>query len=346
MAYSKEEAIAGLAASQAVTLAHKAEKYKDWINGNEIVNIEPKEFDWLVQSLFQRTGLVVLYGLEDLGKSTLLRQFVLCLTSGKPWVGFAVNPKYGKALFISTEDDKEAMQVTMPKQAEAIGYDKNISKNIFFLFKSFQIIEEIKTILAEAKKNDTGFDAIVIDCFGDVFNLNSSQQNQVRVWLSEFYDVSRKYEILIVWNHHSKKNTENKVPNKRNASGAGITAKSRAAIELRKDPSEDHIRHFCITKGNYIPDEMKQQSIALDFRNDCFTVLEDKSLPFESIKIIVEERLERYRKWYDFMHTDGVKTKTQEQAAEEFSVTQRTIGRGIKVWKEELKSKKESDNKK
>ena len=311
----------------------KPVKFKKWIPAFKMASSKQTSFNWLVDGLFPRTGLAVVYGSPDTGKSTLLRQLCLCVVASNHWIGFKTFPQHKRTAYISTEDDKESLNVMLPKQVEAMGYDKVHSHNVHFLFQAGDVLKELTTLLETGHK----FDLIVIDCFSDIFTLNNSQANQVRVFLSNFHDLVREYETLIIFNHHSKKETENKIPHKNNVSGVGIVSKSRIAIEFRKDPLESHKRHLCVVKGNYLKDDMKVDSFCLDFSSGFhFKFLKDDGKPFESLVLEPEEREIIDENIYNY-----VEAHSQKEAEVYFEKSQPTISRACKRHKETLLRRKE-----
>ena len=321
--------------SKTIEAAKKNElvTFDKWVPAYKMANSKEKEFNWLVDGLFPRTGLAVIYGSPDTGKSTLLRQLCLCVVASKKWTKFKTKPQHKRTAYISTEDDKESLNVMLPKQVEAMDYDKVHSHNVHFLFQAGDVLKELTTLLETGHK----FDLIVIDCFSDIFTLNNSQANQVRVFLSNFHDLVREYETLIIFNHHSKKETENKIPHKNNVSGVGIVSKSRIAIEFRKDPLESHKRHLCVVKGNYLKDDMKVDSFCLDFSSGFhFKFLKDDGKPFESLVLEPEEREIIDENIYNY-----VEAHSQKEAEVYFEKSQPTISRACKRHKETLLRRKE-----
>ena len=319
---------------------NKLVTFDKWVPAYKMANSKQTKFNWLVDGLFPRTGLAVVYGSPDTGKSTLLRQLCLCVVASNDWIGKETKPEHKRAAYISTEDDKESLNVMLPKQVKAMKknmqYDKVHSHNVHFLFQAGDVLKELTTLLETGHK----FDLIVIDCFSDIFTLNNSQANQVRVFLSNFHDLARTYETLIIFNHHSKKETENKIPHKNNVSGVGIVSKSRIAIEFRKDPLESHKRHLCVVKGNYLKDDMKEDSFCLDFSSGFhFKFLKDDGKPFESLVLEPEERENIDENIYNWVEVD--KKGTQEEAALHFEKSQPTIHRAIKRHKDVLLKRKQ-----
>ena len=147
----------------------------------------------------------------------------------------------------------------------------------------------------------------------------------MRVFLSNFHDLVRQYETLIIFNHHSKKEIEHKAPNKNNVSGVGLVSKSRLAIEFRKDPHDLNKRHLCIVKGNYLKDDKKVTSTCLDFKSGYhFEKLENQGVEFESLAISPDEKIIADENMYK-----AAQDSTQKEVAEKYGVDQATVSRAI-----------------
>jgi|TARA_B110000495_G_C22962262_1_gene564125 archaellum biogenesis ATPase FlaH len=336
---SREQAVQELLGSQTAATLETTD-YKSWHKASEMINSPKTSFDWLVDGLLPKTGLVVFYGAPDSGKSTALRQLCLSIVAKTNWLGFKTNGTNLRAAFISTEDDKDALDVILKEQVNAMGYDKVHGDKLYFLFQAGDVLKELTTLLETSIANDDSWDIIIIDCFSDIFTLQANAANQVRVFLSSFHDLARTYETLIIFNHHSKKEAETRIPHKNNASGVGLVAKARVAIEFRKDPLEDYKRHLCVVKGNYLEDKMKVESFCLDFSSGFhFKIMPDDGKPFESLVLEPEERENIDENIYNYVEIK--KTGTQEEAAEYFEKSQSTISRAVTRHKDVLLKRKE-----
>lgn len=306
--------------------AKTAPKFDKWDSAYDMAISEETSIPWVVTDLLPRTGIAVVYGSPDTGKSTLLRQLCLSVVAGEKWAGFKTNPTHKRAAYISTEDDIDSLNFIIKKQINAMGYDKAHCKNVYFLFQAGDVLEELTKLLVKATENDTPFDLIIIDCWSDIFNLNNSQANQVRVFLANFHDLARTYKTLIIFNHHSKKEIEHKAPHKNNVSGVGLVSKARLAIEFRNDPLDQHKRHLCVVKGNYLKDSMKVSSTCLSFKSGFhFDKLDKEGVEFESLAISADEKIIADENMYI-----DAKASTQDATAEKYGVDQSTVSRAIK----------------
>ena len=83
--------------------------------------------------------------------------------------------------------------------------------------------------------------------------------NEIRSYLEDYSNLAKKYKCLVIFLHHTGKNTENKPPSKNNLLGIqGFEAKMRVVIELRKDRHEPKLRHLCNLNTNSFPIKIKK----------------------------------------------------------------------------------------
>ena len=82
----------------------------------ELLSQEKTTIDTLVEPLLPSCGLAALIGSSDSGKSCLLRQLSASVVSGKDFLAWKTNPKHRKVLYVSTEDDREAVSFLVQKQ--------------------------------------------------------------------------------------------------------------------------------------------------------------------------------------------------------------------------------------
>ena len=150
---SREQAVQELLGSQTAATLETTD-YKSWHKASEMINSPKTSFDWLVDGLLPKTGLVVFYGAPDSGKSTALRQLCLSIVAKTNWLGFKTNGTNLRAAFISTEDDKDALDVILKKQVNAMGFDKVHGDKLYFLFQAGDVLKELTTLLETSIAND------------------------------------------------------------------------------------------------------------------------------------------------------------------------------------------------
>jgi len=237
------------------------------VRGDELLSMEGESLPYLVEPILPRSGLVGFGGSSDTGKSTFLKQLATAIVRGNDeFLGFPINSTHKSVIYVSTEDDKDGV-LTVLKRQKKKGSRKNPMHGLRFLFNSEKIYGQIK---AELKKESA--DLVIIDAFSDIAQGDLNQSSVVRPFMERFSNLSKKHQCLFIFLHHTSKKAEGTVPKKGNLLGSqGFEAKCRLVMLLVRDPGEDHIRHLCLVKGNYLSDEYKSQSYAMDFNPDDLT---------------------------------------------------------------------------
>jgi len=235
------------------------------ISGAQIVKEGATQMDWLIKDLIPRTGMGAVAGGSDLGKSALLRQLgIVVTTNSNDFLGFEMNPVHNSAIIVTTEDDRPAVSYLLKRQTH--GIDSESLENIRFVFEYENLLDELNAMLI-----NNPADIVILDCFADVYGGDLKDTQKIRTFLSPFQQLSANHSCFIMFLHHTGKRTENFEPSKNNLlSGQGLEAKLRLVMELRADPMNVDHRHLCIVKGNYLPGRMKRESFVLHFNEQTF----------------------------------------------------------------------------
>lgn len=289
------------------------------MTGEQLLNMNLEDVPFLIDPIFHKAGLVCLGGSSDTGKSTLLRQLAIAISTGKEeFLGFKLNTTHKSTIFVSTEDLARETRSSLKKQTE--NFKPEDLKDIVFLFESENLISKL-TKLLEKKPAD----AVIIDCFSDVFNGEIRDVQSVRRFLQRFQNLALKFDCLLLFLHHTGKRTEELIPSKNNLLGSqGLEAKMRMVMELRTDQNDPLKKHLCIVKGNYIPSSLKQESYVLHFEEDQLLFTNTgEHVPFEFLvkKGDESELREKYKKIIK-MKDEG---ETYAVIAKKFGVTKSTI---------------------
>ncbi len=276
------------------------------VTADEILRMEGDTLPNLVDPLFPKQGLVGFAGSSDTGKSTFLKQLAVAITRNEAeFLGFPLHVKHRSVIYVSTEDDIHAVKTVLKKQKKK-GSRSSAVKGLRFLFNSEKIYQQVK---AELKRQPA--DAVIIDAFSDIAPGDLNQSNVVRPFLDKFSNLSKEHECLMVFLHHTSKKTEGTVPKKGNLLGSqGFEAKCRLVALLVRDPNEEGIRHLCLVKGNYLPDELKTKSYALSFK-------EDLTFEYTGERIDIEELSSS---------EDQYKKKKEKEAKKKEAIVLRNIG--------------------
>jgi len=249
--------------------------------GDELVNNNIKEIPTLIHPIFPKVGVIAVAGSSDTGKSSLLRQLAMEIVSGKEtFLGFSIRAKHQSVLYISTEDDHNALSCTMKMQntdkADGLAF-----KGIRFIFDTTSILPKVES---ELKREPV--DLIIVDAFSDLYGRDMNRANEVRTYIQSYSNLAIEHQCLVIFLHHTGKKTEDNPPSKNNMLGSqGFEAKMRVVVELRKDlhdPSGVR-RHFCIVKGNYLAESYKNRSYVLNFSQNLTFTPTDERVAFEDL---------------------------------------------------------------
>lgn len=269
------------------------QEYNGEITGEALLNMEVEEEPFLVEQLFQKSGLSCLAGSSDTGKSSLLRQLSISIVTGKTeFIGFGIYPKHKSVIYVSTEDMAKDTQSLLRKQVSNV--ESSDIKNLRFIFDSDNLLSRLDHNI---EKNPT--DLVILDCFSDVFDHDLKDTHHLRSFLKPYQKLAVKYDCLFIFLHHTGKRTENLQPSKNNLlAGQGLEAKMRLVIELRADTVNPYLRHFCIVKGNYLGSDRKNESYELQFdENTLLFTNTGERTPFEFLS--KGDNMEEDRNKYD-----------------------------------------------
>lgn len=255
-----------------------AEIMKFIVPASRILKEKKPNIPYLVDTLFQQTGVVSIVGSSDTGKSSFLRQLATSIVHGDTdFLGFKINAKHKRVIYVSTEDDGINMAHLLALQ-NVNNIPAETYHGLGFIFDSDDHLKKIERTLKKFPA-----DCVIIDAFADLFEGDMNQTNKVRSYLNKFAVLSVKYKCLFIFLHHTGKRTEYLEPSKNNTIGSqGFESKMRLMIELRKDFSDPTIRHMCIVKGNYLPEEFKDSSYVLKFENMRFSN-QNRRVPFDQL---------------------------------------------------------------
>lgn len=238
---------------------------RNMMTAKELLDLEVREIPMLIKGLIQKKGLVGITGSSDVGKSCFLRQLALAIAKGDShFLGFEVDARSNKVLYVSTEDLMEDLAFLIRKQLGDPEEVDDCYENLHFITYSHNLLTRLKEMLEEIQP-----DLVVIDCFTDLFSGDMNMASSMRPFLEDYKNLAQKYHTLFVMLNHVGKRTESNQPSKHNSLGSqSFEAKMRMLGELRKDNNDPTKRHLCIVKGNYLPEEAKTRSYVLKMNEE------------------------------------------------------------------------------
>lgn len=286
MTYTEEIAAARLA-RQSMNGHDKKKKiepeFDKPLNAAELLLRKVETLPKLIDPIFPKVGVVCLAGASDSGKSAMLRQLCLhVVTNEERFLGFPVIAEHRKAIYVSTEDDSNAVSFLLNLQNKARHYSPDQVEGLRYIFQSENLVENLTGLL-----NESPVDLVIIDCLTDLFGGKGSlnESTQVRAFIQPFSELADRYQCLFIFLHHTGKRSEDFEPNKKNLLGSqGIEAKMRLVVELRQDPDDPSMRHLCIVKGNYLPREYKSESFQLRFDDNMLFHNTGNRKPYDQLQ--------------------------------------------------------------
>lgn len=306
----------------------EAEKPSKWFTGEELLNHKIENLPCLVEPILQKVGLACIAGSSDTGKSSFLRQLCYSVASGAHYfLNFRLNAQHHSAIYVSTEDDKLALNTMLNKQNNDWKSKGEELNRLHFLCDTTNLLQEL-----DAKLEQEPADIVCIDAFTDLFGGELNKSNQVRCFLNGYSQLAQKHQCLVMFLHHCGKRTEEeKTPSKHNLLGSqAFEAKMRLVLELRSDNYNPNLKHLCIVKGNYLPSSYKNDSFDLWFsENMTFSDTQGRT-PFEQLVKMPVEGAAKEDAMREKMATAKRLQKqglNQQQIAKAMNVNKSTVSR-------------------
>lgn len=263
------------------------------VSGETLINTKIDSIPCVIEPLFQKVGLACIAGSSDAGKSSFLRNLCMNIVAGKEdFLGFGINAVHKRAIYVSSEDDEHAINYLINKQNKDMQIESTKLRDLVFVFDTENLLEKLERMITERP-----VDIVCIDAFGDLYGGGMNDNNQVRRFLNDYSQLAQKHQCLVLFLHHCGKRTENSAPSKNNLLGSqGFEAKMRIVMELRNDRVEAGMRHLCILKGNYLPQNAKNESFKLRFTENMVYENTGDRIPFENLKHTDDTEKEKYAK--------------------------------------------------
>jgi RecA-family ATPase len=287
----------------------------------ELLNRKVEEIPCLLEPIIPKVGVCAIAGSSDTGKSSFLRQFAIYTVLGiEQFVGFKLNSIHRRAIYVSTEDDDNAISFLLNKANLTLNRTPDQYQGLQFIFETENLLEKLHSILESQK-----VDVIIIDCFTDLYGKSMNDTNQVRTFLNDYSQLAQLHKCVIIFLHHTGKRTDELAPSKHNLLGSqGFEAKMRLVIELKTDPFEADKRHLCIVKGNYLAKDYKTESFVLRFDENLLFTHSGERKPFGELTDNKPEAKNQVKA----LHAEG---KTQADIAKRLGLSQSTISRYLKT---------------
>lgn len=319
----------------------------DSYSGLNLFKMDYEKLPTLIDPIFPQVGLVSLIGSSDTGKSTFLRQLALSIVLGlNDFIGYKINSRTRNVIFVSTEDDPASTSVSIKKPLQKLLKDHQVDdsalNHLKFIFDVDLEKDSSKNLFKVLNKDlsEVGADLIIIDAFTDVFSGDINSSTKVREFLSQFSKITKKHNCLVLFLHHTGKNTSKYSASKNNALGSqAFEAKMRVMLELKHYPNDEYKRTVTITKGNYISTEIKKDCKVLDFNEDNLLFsFSGKTIPVSAISTFskVNSKKDKIMPLVAKYHKEGKSVRKIEELLKNqgFRIGKSTVANYIKETKE------------
>jgi len=265
----REEITDSLLAIKATEVANAMPCDSDlFISATKLMEMKNTEIPKLYDPIIPKGAIGILAGSSDTGKSMILRQLAICVTTGRDFLGFPFRGIHKAVIYAASEDNQEAVAFFLKQSNKHYNDPANNWQNLSFTFITDNIVENLDNRLSMHP-----CDLIIVDSLQDFFDgKDTSDSTQIRTFLNKFDALAKKYGCTIIFLHHISKGEEDNAPTKKALVGSqAIEAKARFVILLVSDRKDDSIRHFCLVKQNYLGSEYKRNSIDLKLDSETFT---------------------------------------------------------------------------
>jgi RecA-family ATPase len=252
-------------------------QYNKIVTAQEMISNKIEEIPMLWGYLLPKTGISLLSGHSDTGKSTLVRQLCSSIVTGeKEFLSYELHPEFGSVIYVSTEDDYSSLSARFKKENHSNTGTQGL-ENFKFIF---DYSDDNVSALIDEELTKMPADCVVIDALGDVITTDPNNIVNVRKFYSGFKRLSDKHGCLILFVHHNRKSSIDNNQSKSDVSGSqAIEAKPRAVLMLNNIRGEANMKELRVVKANYIPESYKNYPIFIDVdENGTFRISSSKHM--------------------------------------------------------------------
>ena len=214
------------------------EEWKDYVEDAidqlpEIINYAsleelPPLSPELIAGVLRKGHKMLISGASKAGKSFLLIELALCITSGKKWLGFDCTP--GKVLYINLEVDGASFLHRVDSVRQEMGLE-SVSQNldIWNLRGENAVIDKLAPRLIR-RATGKDYDAIIFD---PLYKINQGDENSAAE-MGKFFNqldyICAKLKTSIICCHHHSKGSQGGKFSMDRASGSGVFARDPDAL--------------------------------------------------------------------------------------------------------------------
>lgn len=157
------------------------------ITGKQLLQMKVIEMPWLLEPFFPQTGISILAGSSDAGKSTFARQLCIGIVlKEKEVFGFKLNSIHHSVIYVSYEDDRNAIALFLNLQNIKKAKEEEF-EGLRFMFETHKLLKKLDAELTRKKA-----DLVIIDTLSDNFNGTDFHSSpSVKKYFKRFKNITR-----------------------------------------------------------------------------------------------------------------------------------------------------------
>ncbi len=250
------------------------------INIGVINNMDVKN-NFILEPYIPKQSIVLFDGLGETGKSLLAMQLGLCLTTGKPFLGFEVKESQ-KILYFTAEETNDNFNDRLKKLAKGLNIKENDLINFAWLSiysqnfqcSTYRLLHTIKggvekTEFYEYLVNIIAHfnpSLIVLDSLVNFYGLDENNSEHASIFLETLKMISKEYNCSFLLLHHQTKEAMRVGGEKLFRGSMVFREQSRARITLQR--IKGNVKKLEIEKLNYFSKFKKDIYLSLAVVNE------------------------------------------------------------------------------
>lgn len=223
-------------------------------------------FEWLIGGHLARRSISMLAADPGIGKTTLMAQMTLSLSTGRPFLG-SPSPAVTRTLLIQAEGSRGAFQGRWRSACEAMGIEKADTRGWFIqadgsrdFFRDF----EIGSVGFNRVLKDSGAELVILDTIGFFARFNENDPDEWRQKVMRpLRQATIEHGTSFVLVHHQPKITD---ANRDNRDGRGTSAMLGDCDHfwrLERVTDEPGLRDLVVRKNKYGVEQTYRMSFDL-----------------------------------------------------------------------------------
>lgn len=200
--------------------------YPDIVNFSELKDLPPLSPE-LIEGILRKGHKMLISGASKAGKSFLLIELAICVTTGKKWLGYKCTK--GRVLYVNLEVDGSSFLHRVEHVKEIIARDERLDLDIWNLRgENAEINKLAPRLIRRAQGKD--YSLIILD---PLYKINEGDENSATE-MAKFFNkidyIGKQLNASIACCHHHSKGSQGGKFSIDRASGSGVFARDPDAL--------------------------------------------------------------------------------------------------------------------